>query len=136
MKNILVVGKGEPFISIIMSLSNMRIVPNQSDELAYYVRFEGNGKWVDGLIPASLIQFEKKKLDLLTFDMVYIFPDKLSEGIEKVIFFNELGTCKIMVITHTTRYSRIYRQLADFVITSQSDKNQFHWLINKESIIS
>lgn len=134
MKNILVVGKGEPFISVIMSLSDLMIVPNQSDELAYYVRSEGSEKREDGLIPASLVQFEKMKLNLMTFDMIYIFTDDLSESIEKVNFFKELGTCKIIVITHNTRYARIYRQLADIVITSQPDKNEYHWLINMESI--
>jgi hypothetical protein len=119
-----------------MSLNDLMIVPNQSDELAYYVRSERSGKREDGLLPASLVLFEKMKLNLMTFDMIYIFTDDLSEGIEKVNFFKKLGTCKIIVITHNTRYARIYRQLADIVITSQPDKNQYHWLINKESITS
>jgi hypothetical protein len=68
MKNILIVGKGDPFISVVKSYSN-RVVPIQAEELAYYVRSEGNGKWIAGLLPASLVQFEKMKLELMNFDM-------------------------------------------------------------------
>jgi hypothetical protein len=134
MEEILIIGKGEPCVTLVQSLCCNRLTLNQSDEMAYYLKYE-KGAWTEGFIPSSLDEFEQMKFALMKFDKVYIFTDKLSEALEKVNFFHELGTCKIFVISHTVKYSRIYRQLADFVITSLSDKSQYHWLINKDSFI-
>lgn len=73
----------------------------------------------------------KQRAFFTVYDVVYVFADKLSNGIDIVTMLEGLGTCRIYVITIQPRLATIYRRVgAHYVILSQPGKWKYDWLLS------
>jgi hypothetical protein len=97
--------------------------------MAYYVEFEHTSLIKEGFISVSLNDFQKSQLSFVGFNKVYLFPDELTNGMEMVTFFHQVGVSRIFVITHNLGFSCLYKKLgADYVIVSNRENGGYRWL--------
>lgn len=133
MENILVVGKGEAFLSFVKNLTTFNFQRKEiNDSFAYYQRKDdGSNKNKEGMFHINLHKLEMEKSLLMDYNSIFLFPDEMKEKMEIVVFFSELSTGNIFVITHTMRHLKIYKHLgANYVIVSKPGSNRLNWIIN------
>ena len=129
MTRILVVGEGRASQSFVKELRGKDVKEEDLDGNAYYVEFEHSSPIQEGFISISHNDFQKNQLPLVGFNKVYLFPDELTNGMEMVAFFHQVGVSRIFVITHNLGFSRLYKKLgADYVIVSNGENGSYRWL--------
>ncbi len=124
--NVLIIGKGSLFTSVISSNSFTKMT---FDVLPYKQYFktlynkENENRRLD-----KQIEMEK---DFLVYDKVYIISDSINEGFELTILFSGLGTRRIIVVTQCSRDYQLYKKLgAKLVYISKPGSSSYSWLTN------
>ncbi|MDH4619905.1 hypothetical protein [Brevibacillus sp. AY1] len=65
----------------------------------------------------------------MQYEEVYIIADSLNEGFELTLFFSEIRTRMIIVVTHNSRYIPIYKILgAKIVMITKPGEDSYRWL--------
>ncbi|USK33393.1 hypothetical protein LIT25_23225 [Bacillus sp. F19] len=117
MNHTLVIGKGELYGSVAESVTfqNKKCDVMSYDQYSYDLTNSEDGNTrID-----NLLEMEKK---FHHYRSVYIISDSINEGFELTAFFSELGTMRIIVMTHDSRHYDLYKKSgAKYVIVSKPE---------------
>ncbi|MFY0761758.1 hypothetical protein AB1K32_23460 [Metabacillus dongyingensis] len=124
MNDTLVIGKGDLYISVVESA---KVQEKNLDVMSYDQYLGDLTNSEDGNMRIdNLIEMEKK---FHHYNSVYVISDSINEGFELTAFFSELGTMRIIVITHDTRHYSLYKKLGvKSVIVSKPECYTYSWL--------
>ncbi|TDL78740.1 hypothetical protein [Peribacillus frigoritolerans] len=117
MNHTLVIVKGDLYGSVVESVAFQYILCDviSYDQYLYDLTNSEDGNTrID-----NLLEMHKK---FHHYRSVYIISDSINEGFELTAFFSDLGTKRIIVITHDSRHYDLYKKLgAKYVIVSKPE---------------
>ncbi|MGE5704977.1 MAG: hypothetical protein ACM32O_20810 [Clostridia bacterium] len=133
MSRILVVGTGVHFESAVSGfrskIGGFELKKEENQALLYYLHMDNNVRRAEGMLAAGLVELKRMEKVLRQFDLVFLYIDELTEGLNMIPFFAQLQTCRIYVITADYRQSVVYKLLgAHHVIKHYTHSVNHRWL--------